>query len=1238
MGSTNARVTKRVAALLALLLALALPSVALATTTLVGSPSGTILVGPPTVGVAVTSTDAALNASTAGLKIDGISYANPQITALGSITGTWSYSETLINGTYVGRWTWTAGKGAANQGAMYAWASPAAKANGSHNCTATINGTTVSWTYTVAVPAATSFTSVSPADGSTSSNATPTFVLGVSADVTSVDLTINGGTPVTGLVPVNRVVTYTVPAALAAPSSVSVSAVAHGAVNVTKNWGFAITAPAVPLHAAPADAASTACLACHAGLTLPAIHAGCACHSGVFALTPAQISAAAAASNACGACHTDTSHSIAHAASPAPETITISGVAFGTHACTECHASTNLIPLHGSLCATCHPTPKDSVAGIWAKGCVQGGCHTSGSTRPMHVSIDSVHAVPADKAACLASGCHDAGAITPFTGKSVADLHSAATTSVAGVTRASCQICHAPGVVPTTNCTSVGCHADRANAHGYDAGKHTASLSTASYTINGAAYGPFGCNECHAVELGPEHAKSTSSSAASGCSACHPTPSNTLAPWSKTSCAQGNCHAGSSPDPQHGGIDSAHPTLPASDCSGTGCHSGDLASIHAGASKTVDGHTRTSCMVCHAGGAPTSINWSNGVAAACQSCHGDTWGIHFDFELHTAVPAPQDITISGVSFGSFACAECHQLDIMSSHNGGDCATCHPTPKDSVAGTWAKGCVQGGCHTSGSTRPMHVSIDSAHAIPADKAACLASGCHDAGAITPFAGKSAADLHSAATTSVAGVTRSSCQICHAPGVTPTTNCTSVGCHADRANAHGYDAGKHTGSPTAQSFTIAGQTYPAVACANCHSTELGVEHTKATSAGNTGCAECHPTLVKQLTPSWDKTTCAQDGCHTLSSAAPMHGAITAAHTPLASNNACFASGCHADGSLADTHSQATTTVAGTGRSSCMVCHAVGIPVTKDCGSCHTADGVDYHTSQSTMHASPTIVSCFGAGCHGASRSLPDVHARYVGPGSKYSQYTTTCELCHKNQSAGRIDWAKATAGCVSCHPLYHGRPTGAPVIHSGRDTAHTPTAASAGCTGCHSGTLSTIHGAYETAQSDCLSCHMVHSGWNAACDKCHASKDNWSKTADCSSCHSTSSPHGDNVATHQASPGSGDIEMNMRDHDGGSPSINEDCSLCHYTNLLDQHSSNCSTCHSGAAPAAGLVGSWTKTCQQGACHPTFHTLATTDHFGAYRNSSSACEKCHTPTSDYPGPADACSNCHDPAYTVAP
>ncbi len=161
----------------------------------------------------------------------------------------------------------------------------------------------------------------------------------------------------------------------------------------------------------------------------------------------------------------------------------------------------------------------------------------------------------------------------------------------------------------------------------------------------------------------------------------------------------------------HSDVETAHVALPVnSDCtSGTACHGGDLAAIHSQASTSVAGPGAlvgsgeplvrsfatlrstadtttvvTSCQVCHAAGVPATKN--------CVECHvGFT---HFaDPQLtveeiaHTAAPASQTVTISGETFGPVACADCHAQMVISSapeHQAAEpCATCHPTPKNTL---------------------------------------------------------------------------------------------------------------------------------------------------------------------------------------------------------------------------------------------------------------------------------------------------------------------------------------------------------------------------------------------------------------------------------------------------------------------------------------------------------------------------------------------------------------------------
>ncbi len=162
---------------------------------------------------------------------------------------------------------------------------------------------------------------------------------------------------------------------------------------------------------------------------------------------------------------------------------------------------------------------------------------------------------------------------------------------------------------------------------------------------------------------------------------------------------------------------------------------------------------------------------------------------HFAGTTHIAAPASQTVTISGQSFGPVACADCHasQLNLQPGHNAtsGNCTTCHPTPKDTLTPAWDKSCTQGGCHTAGSTAPMHASIDASHA-PVAGQTCYDAGCHPAtGSREPR--RDAPQRHPPFS---ADRTRTSCQVCHWNGTPASRECAS--CHADRVDGtHGATA---------------------------------------------------------------------------------------------------------------------------------------------------------------------------------------------------------------------------------------------------------------------------------------------------------------------------------------------------------------------------------------------------------------------------------------------------------------
>ena len=402
-------------------------------------------------------------------------------------------------------------------------------------------------------------------------------------------------------------------------------------------------------------------------------------------------------------------------------------------------------------CATCHPTAVAALGGSWNKGCAQGGCHADGSETQMHAHAESAHAPEAANAACLASGCHAS------TDLSV--IHASAETTVGGVARTSCMVCHSDGVPSGKDC--VTCHAQ--------AGVDYHANQSSSHIAHGD---PSGCSECHSLDLPTEHAKVTSGSIT--CAGCHgSTEFGALAkPWS------GSC---------------------------SGCHvpHGDL---------------------------------------------GDT---------HRAAPASETITILGSGYGKHLCTECHATMDVSTLHGGEtaCATCHPSAYDTLAPDWGRGCVQGGCHTSGSTKPKHADIDSAHDL--GSLTCWDSSCHDgAGDL--------ATLHSTASTTTVSGTLTSCQICHAAGRNASAECASSGCHASMhaslpASLHtstdgydfisvGMDNDYHSSSDGEDAYcsgchTLSMLPLHANNCGVCHSSTASLAVKTAVATGQRGCVTLPP-----------------------------------------------------------------------------------------------------------------------------------------------------------------------------------------------------------------------------------------------------------------------------------------------------------------------------------------------------------------------------------------------------------
>ena len=574
----------------------------------------------------------------------------------------------------------------------------------------------------------------------------------------------------------------------------------------------------------------------------------------------------------------------------------------GSLECGRCHGTTDVRVVHAGVgCQTCHVTygcpechsmHNGAPGTALLSGLSCSRCHTTSGV-DYHTSFEATHTFTAMEAGCQSAGCHTNALVpvhTPYVGPGNEYPQYAD----------ACALCHTnddPSRIPaqaTADCVS--CHADVASGH---EPLHATAVATATLPGTGAS-----CGDCHAANLITEHAKPHASSAAPGCDACHPSPRDTVSTFDPTACAQAGCHAPGTATAVHSGAPAAHAN-PGGACAQPGCHTGDLAATHAAAATTTPGGTRTGCLVCH-----TPDAWPQ--SGACEGCHGSD--PHPDLAgAHTAAPAARTMTILGTGFGTHACAECHAENVITTLHGGDCATCHPSPRDSL-GTWDKGCAQGGCHTAGSSAPMHGNIDASHTAPPPS--CTAAGCHPGG------------------TNVAAIHESQgCDTCHGAGKTPSTDCTS--CHDTQA-PHGDIAATHAATSWVTSpivplndhyYEVPDASFP-LGCSFCHMQNLLAAH-------NNNCALCHPNPRDTFT-TWNRT-CQQAGCH-----AQVHAAASDGHGSDGSSCSCH-----------EVTGDWEQPPSGTAQQMCRPCHAApsgdGVPpsTSTDAKTVYGAGAVTIHLS---------------------------------------------------------------------------------------------------------------------------------------------------------------------------------------------------------------------------------------------------------------------------------------------------
>jgi len=397
----------------------------------------------------------------------------------------------------------------------------------------------------------------------------------------------------------------------------------------------------------------------------------------------ARVKSAIAANNTrCDACHDNTNHVALHV-SPT------SNGCFGA----GCHPATkNLYDVHSlyagpgsehpqfaNACALCHDNPAVNTA-TSGLACT-GSCHAVVT----HSGRAAGHATTAASAQC--TGCH---------GADITAVHGA----YDDLTR--CAWCHEKPDNWSLTGDCLSCHGDG----------HPHPDADISVLANGEK----ACSACHLADIVAEHAKATSSSAATACDACHAPdgPRDQIAgTWDRT-CDTPACHAPDSARAVHENYclachDSAQPEFATSEVEFP-----PLASVN----------RDTACKSCHVSGLVGTHPYHQQGSNCGAACHPG-WGN----SLMTATPTFTD-PVSGASFSS---SDSKATSAALLH------VIHATPRwpEGVSVTGADGRLSNACASCHATAACNVCHTGA--VPATHATHSATGGAGLGAYAPWTGK-------------------------------------------------------------------------------------------------------------------------------------------------------------------------------------------------------------------------------------------------------------------------------------------------------------------------------------------------------------------------------------------------------------------------------------------------------------------------------------------------------------------
>jgi len=801
------------------------------------------------------------------------------------------------------------------------------------------------------------------------------------------------------------------------------------------------------------------------------------------------------------------------------------------------------------------------------------------------------------------------------------------------------------GDLPATiapKCAS--CHPDKTAAHGTSF-SHVASMTAGTYPS-----GRFQCNQCHSTALFTEHGRTSSSSKAANCSACHTTyaPFNLTTPAYDYTCSWSaygpGCHQAANNQAPHTAIATAHNATEAATQSCRDCHGSDLGVIHDDTNASRLQHASlsgsgsnglayaTDCLTCHGPNEyPTTTDCTD---AACHAGSGVVSIATHPAPAHNGTNNNAGVTRTG----GFTCSTCHDLELVGEHAksasvgaGGaiDCLDCHtatylPAGWFATPGT-TNTCVA--CHTVGGGAPSATTAGEAH----EAADYTAKHNYDTG-LNGSCGSTTMSCHSGTTALLGDMAtadslhaaskphNANCTSCHANNTSvPTqTQCSAAGCHFgaghDTIPAHNSTTALfaenaeclscHTGYTNLMFGHSGGGT-----CVSCHdNTILTAGSTRYLGDTFTGkCVDCHKAGVIVPAKSPIETAHYSETTHT---AAPFTAAVQGVGgdgVVPADGKEC--STCHT-ASLKLAH--ATTSTNG-GSVLCAECHtntslnstatvAANWPNDK-CKDCHDAGAATTHDAYTSGHTVGTARGCAGsgAGCHGTETNLAKLHnASQAGGAPKYS-------------SCSNSDTGEA------CHVTKDSRPA---KIWTGTDSCGT------GSAGCHTEKTTTNHGGdhgYTTASD-----HNV-----TAMTGC---------TNSGAGCHGVSAQPGNAVTDFHGTAGC----MASKCHT--SPTMTPAW-------IAGGSGAECVRCHNGSFVNAADMVALTDTSTAGHYGDTTHTPApasNTASITAGGTASARCNQCHNPASAGAGlyaqhqglaasqvtsaamaPAIACAECHN--YSVA-